>query len=105
MTIYNMIEVCDACGIDTSRLRIVVYLLEHSDLENGSVEKSYTEISQALGVSYSVVAKTMALLKKEGMIQSVGRGKWKWLVKLVEPVTEEDDDESFSLYVKNYCVE
>lgn len=105
MTIYNMIEACDACGIDTARLRIVVYLLEHSDLENGRVEKSYAEICRALGVSYSVVAKTMTLLQKAGMIQSVGKGKWKWLIKMVEPITEEDDEENFSLYLKNYCVE
>lgn len=103
MTIYNLIEACDACSIDTSRLRVIVYLLEHTNPKREEVKVTYDEIAHALGVSFSVVAKTMKLLQEKEMIQSAGRGKWKWITKVLEPA-EEEEAEEFNLYLKNYFV-
>lgn len=103
MTLYKLIEACSSANLDTSRLRIMVYVMEHTNLQTNEFCKSYDDIARETETSYSVVAKTMKMMQDEGLIGSRGKGRWKWLKKMFEsgPV-EEGLENQFSLYLRNY---
>ena len=102
--IYKLIEACEACGAETSRLQIIAFALEHTNPVTGIFKKSYDEISRATGICYSTVMRTMKKLKDQQLIDRIGDGEWKWSRGMFDmgPI-DEDDPEDLYLFVKNYC--
>jgi len=101
MTFYSLIKTGEACGLDMSKVKMFVYLLEHTNPETREVNESYDSIARAAGVSYSTAAKLMQTMQEDKMIQMIGKGKWKWTEQLLAGEND-GDDEKLAFYVKNY---
>lgn len=105
-TVYDMLNACEACNIDTTRIRTAIYIAERTNPETMEFGLSYDEIARAVGISYSAVAKIMKQLQQSGLIESVSRGVWKWTMPMFEPVNHLDQaPETIEFRFKNYCVE
>lgn len=105
MTVYDFLNACEACDIDTTKLRAAVYIAERTDPKTMKFSLSYDDIAKAIGISYSAAAKFMKQMQKAGLIKSVSRGVWMWATPIFEPVRDlEQASDEIDVCFKNYCV-
>lgn len=63
-------------NLDTSRLRVIFYILERTDPKTYIFNGSADEIAKAVSVSYSTVTQTLKAAQEAGLLKHVGRSTW-----------------------------
>ncbi len=76
MTFFDLIRISEAIGIDTSRLKVINFILEHTNPDTKEFSKSYDVIARETGISFSTVAKTVQLMQKYDMIKPIDKSRW-----------------------------
>lgn len=83
-------------------MKLITYILEHTDPKTGIFKGSYTKISEQTGVSYSAVCSFIQTCQKDGTLTHKGISTWKVDRSLLPSDKEADLDDSFFLGIKNY---
>ena len=101
MTIYKLLEAYECVGIDTSRIRVIVYIFEHVDPVTYEFHGTYGEIVKGTGVTYSTVTRTMRRAQEVGLIKRIGTDVW----HIEKPIFTGECNENYDgpeIILKNY---
>ena len=83
---------------DVSRLKVVIYVLEHTDRRSYIYSGSIDDVARGARVSYSTAAKAMQLCQTAGLIKKVDRCRW----HVEDSVFEGSADEEPFVMIRNY---
>ena len=97
MTIYEIMDFFESSGSDISRLKVIVYILEHTDPRSYIFSGSFDDIARKTGVSFSTVSKTMQACRQAGLIKPISHASW----HIEDNVFEENPDEP-CIAIRNY---
>lgn len=93
-------------GVDTKRLSVVLYALEHADPETNIFHGSYDTIARETGVSYSTVVKTLKAMMSSKYIEQVKNGVWRITDTRIFEAKETNYDDSLygiPIYIRSYA--
>ena len=103
----DLIQIMELLHIDTSRAKVLFYLISHCNADDLTVSCTVDEIAREVGISKSSADRTMRILRDRGDIEMVYPGCWKIVGELadcfagVTAEIDEDDDDNF-VYIKHY---
>ena len=72
MTIYDLMDMLELADVKLPRLKVIIYILEHSNFNTFEFKGSYDDIAKATNVSYSTVAETVQSGIEEGILFKKG---------------------------------
>ena len=98
ITTDGLLKLSENVYCDTVRLKVVLYILEHTDRHTYLYKGSLDDIARGSGVSFSAVQNTMKACQNANLISFVSRGLWRIEERVFEP---EDGEEPFAI-IRNY---